>query len=576
MFPPSCLRFRPTFFPLFTMICLAAISTPALAQFETRSTRRFPVKDASFSIATGDFNNDGKLDIAAINGRYLAVSLGNGDGTFQTPVSYSTSLTYSLSVGDFNGDGNLDIVVADFDTASVNVYLGNGDGTFKAPIGTNTTADSEVVAVGDFNHDGKLDIVVIDSPYISVLLGKGNGTFQAPIDNSSFTCGPQNLTVGDLNNDNKLDVVVVGDCGFESALGVLLGNGDGTLQSSLTETLATTPIAVAVGDFNGDGNLDVAIGDEFDLASVLLGNGKGGFLPVAYYNATQGGQIAVGDFNGDGILDLALAGIGIQPGLSVFTGNGDGTFQAERFYPAGKIIERGLALADFNGDHILDAVISDQDLGAITILNTGVASFSPTTPLIFGDQVLNTRSAPQSVTLTNSGKKTMSLTSINASAQYVVSTTCGKSLAPGAQCQISASFAPTTQGSHAGLVTVTDSASSKPQVIELLGAGTVVTFSPSSLTFASQKVGTTSPPQKVQLTNTGKTALSIAQFAMHGFDFVDFSQTNDCPASLGAGANCTITVTFTPTHTGARSAILYVNDSGGGSPQTVALAGTGS
>jgi hypothetical protein len=393
------------------------------------------------------------------------------------------------------------------------------------------------------------------------------------------------MAVGDFNSDHNLDVVVVGGCGFESAIGILFGNGDGTLQPSLTSTLATPANSVAVGDFNHDGKLDAATADNFDTVTVFLGNGAGGFESVAYYSSIQGyGQIAVGDFNGDGILDLALAGIVgskagspiTPPGLSVFTGNGDGTFQAERFYPAGKVIEQGLALADFNGDHILDAVISDQDLGAITVLNTGVARFSPTTPLIFGDQVLNTRSAPQSVTLTNSGKKTMSITSINASAQYVVSTTCGKSLAPGAQCQISASFAPTTQGSHAGLITIIDSASAKPEVIELLGAGTVVTFSPSSLTFASQKVGTTSPPQKVQLTNTGKTALSIAQFAMHGFDFVDFSQTNDCPASLGAGARCTITVTFTPTHTGARNAILYVNDSGGGSPQTVALAGTGS
>ena len=539
----------------------------------------------SFAVAAGDFNNDGNLDIVVGQGFKISVALGNGDGTFQRPVSYSTQLSYSLAVGDFNGDGNLDVVVANLVSNTVDVYLGNGYGTLKAPISTKTTADVAFVAVGDFNHDGKLDIVVIDSPYISVLLGNGDGTFQAPSDNDSFTCGPQNLAVGDFNNDHKLDVVVVGECGFESAIGVLLGNGNGTLQSSLTELLEASPTAVAVGDFNRDGNLDAAIGNNGDSVTVLLGNGKGGFGSPAYYDTIQGfGQMEVGDFNGDGILDLALAGIvGANegspqppPGLSVFTGNGDGTFQAEQFYPAGKIIARGLALGDFNGDHMLDAVVADEDLGGITLLNTGVASFSPTTRLTFADQLVNTVSAPQVVTLTNSGTKPMSITSITASAQYTVSSTCGRSLAPGAACQISTSSAPTTQGAHAGLVTVIDSASSRPEVIDLLGAGTVVTFSPPSLTFAAQKVGTTSPPQEVQLANTGNAPLNVTNFAMHGFDFDDFSQTNNCPSSLGAGASCTITVTFAPTKTGARSAILYVTDTGGGSPQTVTLAGTGS
>ena len=90
-----------------------------------------------------------------------------------------------------------------------------------------------------------------------------------------------------------------------------------------------------------------------------------------------------------------------------------------------------------------------------------------------------------------------------------------------------------------------------------------------------QKVGTKSAPQVVQLTNTGKATLNITKFVMRGYDFDDFAQSNNCPASLGAGASCKITVTFTPAKTGARSALLYILDSGGGSPQTVALAGTG-
>lgn len=574
--PPS-LSVRRIQYSILAVIASALFTLPASAQFETRSTRSLPVIGGSFAIATGDFNNDGKLDVAVINGLNIDVSLGNGDGTFRIPVRVPTNLTYSLAVGDFNNDGNLDIAVADPTSNSADVFLGNGDGTFKPAIKSKTSASPAFVAVGDFNHDGKLDLAVINIPNISILLGKGDGSFLAPIDNQTFTTGPSDLVVTDFNHDGKLDVVVVGSEYESSAIGVLFGNGDGTLKSSITTPLGTTAYTVAVADLNRDGNLDAAIASNFDDFAVLLGDGTGSFGSAVYYNTIQGfGNIQAGDFNGDGTLDLALAGIASgQQGLSIFTGNGDGTFQAEEFYPAGKDISRGIVLGDFNGDHMIDIVVSDQDAGAIALLNTGVASFSPTTPLLFGDQLLNSVSAPQTVTLSNNGTKSMTISSITGSAQYVVTNTCGTSLAPGDRCQISTSFAPTSQGSQAGTVTIVDSASSKPQVIELLGAGTVVSFSPATLTFASQKVGTTSPKQKVQLTNTGKTSATFTDMAVHGFDFQDFAETNDCPSSLGAGSSCTITVTFTPTKTGSRTAFVYTYDSGGGSPQRLPLSGTG-
>src|SRR5258708_4306491 len=268
---------------LAALFCFRVISTPAWAQFETRAYNPFP--EGAYSIATGDFNHDGKLDVVmmVING--FAVALGNGDGTFQKAVFYPTQLSYSLAVADFNNDGNLDIVTADQDSpATVSVYLGNGDGTFKTqPIVSNTTSPNYFVAVGDFNGDGKPDIVVLDPPYTSVLLGNGDGTFGPPSDNASFV-GARWLAVADFNNDHRLDVLVTGLFGTSYTIGVLLGNGDGTLQNSITQLLQYVPATVAAGDLNGDGKMDAILSYDLGGIAVLLGNGDGTLQPAVNYS----------------------------------------------------------------------------------------------------------------------------------------------------------------------------------------------------------------------------------------------------------------------------------------------------
>ncbi len=537
---------------------------PAWAQFEARSTVAMPGE--SVAIATGDFNRDGKLDLVVADSG-LSIALGNGDGTFKAPKTYPYLTGAALAVGDFNGDGNLDIVAPYGD--GVGVFLGNGDGTFQSPITSATTGDTLfAIATGDFNGDGKLDLAIIDSPYVSVLLGNGDGTFQSPFDNDSFL-GPHNLAVGDFNNDHKLDVVVSGYSGGIMGLGVLLGNGDGTLQSSTTYSLATVPNNLAVGDFNHDGKLDVALGG---LVAVFLGNGDGTLLPPLH--DYFGGSVFVADFNGDGNLDMGIEGFPL--GIDMYYGKGDGTFRPQQFYPTGP---NGLVsiLGDFNGDGKPDVVFLTSIDGANMVLNTGNANFSPASPLVFSNQLVGTVSPGQTVLLTNAGRVPISIGSIKGSGQqFDISSTCQASLPPGAKCKIVAAFAPSGQGTHSGVVTIIDSASSKPQVIELSGTATVVVLSPSSLTFAAQKVGTTSPPQQVELTNTGKIPLSITKLTIAGFDPKDFPESNDCHSSLNAGAGCTITVTFKPTRTGSRTAILYVTDTGGGSPQTVTFSGSGS
>jgi Tfp pilus tip-associated adhesin PilY1 len=263
-------RHRPRHIPraLRVVLALACLAAPAWAQFETRASQALP--NESLGIVTGDFNHDGKLDVAVI-GDYLSVLLGNGDGTFQPPVNY-TALGVTIAVADFNGDGNLDLVIGN-ENNSVSVFLGNGDGTFQTPkVSSTTGACCSFIAVADFNGDHKMDIVVIDFSYVSVLLGNGDGTFQAPTDiNYDLVLGAQQLAAGDFNNDGKPDVALVGYFGGTQNFWILLGNGDGTFQSPLTYPTRIVPGSVAVADFNGDGNLDLAIGG-------YLGSGVGVLL----------------------------------------------------------------------------------------------------------------------------------------------------------------------------------------------------------------------------------------------------------------------------------------------------------
>jgi hypothetical protein len=136
-------------------------------------------------------------------------------------------------------------------------------------------------------------------------------------------------------------------------------------------------------------------------------------------------------------------------------------------------------------------------------------------------------------------------------------------------------FTPHNLGTSLGSITITDDSPSKTQVVSLSGEGTIVKLTPTSVTFGNQTVGTQSSPQDVTVANIGSQPVSISSVSITGVNAGDFSQTNNCPTTLVGGASCTVTVTFTPTATGVRSASVSVVDDGGGSPQTAALSGTG-
>src|SRR6266704_723014 len=200
----------------------------------------------------------------------------------------------NIAEGDFNGDGKLDLAVTDYSNNNVSVLLGNGDGTFQAPRTFPVGIHPAQVAVGDFNGDGKPDLVVsnVDSNTLSVLLGNGDGTFRAAQTFGGVGPKPQTVAVGDFNGDGKPDLVAP-NYGSNS-ISVLLGNGDGTFQAAQNYLVDSAPVFVAVGDLNGDGKPDLAVADLHTFNISVLINNSGGSPVVATPTFSPGGGTYTG------------------------------------------------------------------------------------------------------------------------------------------------------------------------------------------------------------------------------------------------------------------------------------------
>jgi hypothetical protein len=531
-----------------------------------------------FSVATGDFNKDGKLDFSVVNpmSSTLSVFLGHGDGTFQARVDYDAETSDWVTTGDFNRDGNLDLATSNQGFDTVSIFLGNGDGTFQPRLDYPAGITPFVILSADFNGDGKLDLVVSNtffSSTVSILLGNGDGTFKAPV---AYSVGntPLGMAAGDFNGDGKLDLAVANYdcCGFfTKTLSILLGNGDGTFQTHVDYLTGSGPNGVVTADFNGDGKLDLAVSNvNDDTVSVLLGNGDGTFQGQVVYSA--GGNVLVaGDFNGDGRLDLASDE---TDALSILLGNGDGTFQPRIDYPTG-LGPNGLDQADFNNDGRLDLAVPNATDNTVSILLQATSVALSSTALHYGVQLVHTSSAVQTVTLTNSGAITLTITSIAASGDFIQKNNCGSSLAAGASCKINTKFKPTAKGIRTGALTISDNAIGSPQTVKLAGIGTVVQLSPASVNFGNVPVGMMSQPQTITLTNIDTATLNLFGIGISGANYGDFAETTTCGSSLPSGASCAINVTFTPTAKGSRNADIDVNDNGGGNPQRLPLTGTG-
>jgi uncharacterized protein (TIGR03437 family) len=373
-----------------------ALTGPAIALFFNRGGGLFsgaPVSvipnlaqanNGIYDIAAANFNaanfsHDGIPDLAVLELFRLDILTGKGDGTFAPGFTYrpTDSVPDAFLVADFNNDGKSDIVVATdagplapASAIRLDVFLGKGDGTFAQPVSIPSPHGAQALVAGDFNHDGKQDVALLISTYQSgasdevlIYLGDGKGSFAAPV---SYKVGPASsaIAVGDFNGDGALDLVIA-DFGAPPNLSFLFGKGDGTFSMATVVPFAGNagPYALAVADFNRDGKLDLAVtalNAMTPMIQVWLGHGDGTFQPPVPLPATAYSGISAADLNGDSFPDLLVWGGGTSGFL---LGNGDGTFQA----PVALTNTGPLAVTDLNRD-------GKPDVAAAASL-TGVAAF---------------------------------------------------------------------------------------------------------------------------------------------------------------------------------------------------------
>jgi len=334
-----------------------------------------PNGEVIYAAVSGDFNGDGKTDMALISsGGNLYIYLADATGSLSLAHTYAISANGVLQTGDFNGDGKLDLIT------SVNsggipvlaVLLGNGDGSFGTPVESTSCPAAGVgsSAIADLNGDHKSDLAFPNGESLSICLGNGDGTFASAV-NYFFGSNPGSVVVADFNDDGKLDAAVSGNAG----VALFLGNGDGTFQGA-NYLLTTTSVVGPAADFNRDGNVDLIIN-----GTVYLGDGKGAFKPLSQKITGLGGSVV--DLNGDGYYDLFEDGyVAINsdvPETVVFLGNGDGTFQAPLVLETGAKYGAfpGVGLiGDFNGDGRPDLAVSWGGVG----LQAGIQVLLNTTP----------------------------------------------------------------------------------------------------------------------------------------------------------------------------------------------------
>ncbi len=320
------------------------------------------------------------------------------------PTGVSPSI---IGVGDFNGDGKPDLAIENAGDNSISIMLGNGDGTFTpAPTSPITavggTPPCEIVTlqsncaivVGDFNDDGVADLALTSPNDNTVIILKGHGDgsftpFGSPIAVGNF---PEALKIGDFNNDGIQDLAVAN--ANDNTISILLGNGDGTFKPAIGSPVGIFPFFLAVADFNGDGIADLAVvnGND-DTVTLLKGNGDGTFAPFPGSPLPVGdgaSPIVAADFNGDGHVDLAVANY-TDNNVDIFLGNGDGTFTSQPAIGVG-LNPFSMTALDYNGDGITDLAVGNYHRyttslpGAMTLLiGNGDGTFSqPLAPITVG------------------------------------------------------------------------------------------------------------------------------------------------------------------------------------------------
>jgi hypothetical protein len=571
-------------------------------------------------IEMADLNHDGLLDIVETNVPVVPVGgapypppqftiyLGRPDGTFQmagTYAPYSGSAVtpyggvgtvqgsrFASWIGDFNGDGNVDIAAfqylpQNFHSNYVQFLLGNGDGTFTPTFGVYDLGQALPGTAADFNGDGRADLAELDGFPSSIHVIPGG--------------------VG-----SPVQVALVSDpvIGATGTARVMLA---GTAAAPATVALAASDPAITIAPTTvippGSISQDVPfqIGSSFNSNHVFsIQASLGSSNAVAYGTQAVNGQFGFQIGAQYPFLEAVVGqtarlvdeiGVGSIAGYATTV-----TFTCQNL-PAGAACQFGLnpVILPAGGEALSALTVSASSstpLGTVpfkVVASDGVVTQSlaltlqvdPTVSVypgawFFGTQLLATPLSAGTITLTNSGQSALTINSIAVaganSSDFGVTHNCPltpNTLAAGSVCGIQATFTPTATGPRKSSISVSHSLGI--QTVILTGVGTAISASPSTLSFGGQTVGTPSTPQPVTIANKGRAVVNLWQIAIGGANAGDFSKSNtsNCGNSLGAGANCTVNVIFTPAATGSRIASLLISDDAGGSPQAVTLAGGG-
>jgi len=519
-------------------------------------------------VAAADFNGDGKPDLAILDNGSSSVLIllnttvpGSSTPTFVVggsgPVGGGPQM---LAIGDFNGDGKPDVAVPNQGSNSISVLLNQTEpGSMTASLVPGATISigsyTSWVSVADIDGDGRPDIVVTSpgNNTIPILLnqtvpGATTASFKL-LSSPGVGSEPSALAIADFSGSGLQDLAVIGDNFNFPQTGsyVLLANqqyalsaataapATGTIQYSVAE-IALSPSSLDFGDQR--------VGSSSAAQTVQLSNPGNAALSL--------GSIATtGDFSQTNNCPASLPG-GSQCGISItFTPSATGTRSGTLTVP------------------------SSVSSGSVALTGTGIApqvQFSAST-LAFGQQPLGVASTAQTVTLSNPGNATLDIASIITSGDFTQTNTCGLMLTAGASCTLSVSFTPTAIGARSGTLTLLSDAASSPDVITLGGTGTgpVVQFSPSALSFPGTYVDLSSTPQSLTLSNTGNGNLVISGLSISG----NFAQTSNCPGTVAPGSSCSIQVSFTPLSSGALAGQLSLSSNAAGSLTVVSISGTG-
>ncbi len=459
-----------------TSAFILTVNTPLCSQGILSGAPNVSVGSGPYTVAIGDFNGDGKQDMATsnLNVNTVSIRLGDGTGGFSGTTDVNVgSLPYSVAVGDFNGDGKQDLVTANFNSNTLSIRLGDGAGNFNGSTEISVATNPISVAIGDFNGDGKQDLATANfiSANASIRLGDGTGNFSGATE-INVGANPYSVAVGDFNGDNKQDLATA-NAGSNS-VSIRLGDGSGGFSGSTEVSVGSSPYSVALGDFNGDGKQDLAAANFFsNTVSIRLGDGLGSFsgaTDISVGNSPS--SVAVGDFNGDGKQDIIAANDG-SSSISVRLGNGAGNFSGTTEINAGTN-PRSIVVGDFNGDGRQDAAVANLNsdnvsvrLGVVNEINvqgnnTNIADGDVTPSLTdfthlgsvaVGDNLVRT------FTVQNTGTGNLTITDITLTGANASSFTLGtltpvSPILPGNSATFTVTFSPTSEGLKTATVTI--------------------------------------------------------------------------------------------------------------------------